>query len=74
LQPCDVAVVLLLVLGKDLSAWSAFAFSEVAKVKVQNGEAGVCEPFRKLGQAISLVVPIPCAIAIAGNFASSVAE
>jgi hypothetical protein len=68
LQPCNgVAVVLLLVFGKDLSARSAFAFSEVAKVKDQNGEADVCEPLRELGQA-------PCAIAIAGNFTSSVAE
>src|SRR6202047_3236835 len=52
LQPCDgVAVVLLLVFGKDLSARSAFAFSEVTEVKGQNGEAGVCEPLRELGQA-----------------------
>src|ERR1700732_158330 len=52
LQPCNgVAVVLLLVFGKDLSARSAFAFSEVAKVKDQNGEAGFCEPLRELGQA-----------------------
>ena len=40
----------------------------------ENGEAGICKPFRVLGQAHLLVVPIPCAIAIAGNFVSSVAE
>src|SRR6202047_3780035 len=52
LQPGNgVAVVLLLVFGKELSALSAFAVSEVAKVKDQNGEAGVCEPLRELGQA-----------------------
>jgi hypothetical protein len=69
LEPCDgVAVVPLLLFGKDLTTWAHWLSPRSRRSKRRPAKPASAKRSANCGSPISLVVPIPCAIAIAGDF------